>query len=172
MDEYLTSQETERLVIRPLNQNDVSSWESFIADDSAFRYYPKTMKIDKDLAQSWVDRQLTRYSEDGFGLMALESKETGKLIGQCGLIKQEVDGQDEIEIGYHIIEEYRAKGYATEAAEFFKFFAFKELAVESVISIIHAENVASQMVASRNGMVKEKSTIWKDMKSFIYRAWR
>jgi len=172
MNEYLTSRETKRLVIRPLNQNDVKSWESFVSDGSGFRYYPNTMKIDKNMAQTWIDRQLMRYNQDGFGLMALESKETGELIGQCGLIKQEVDGKDEIEIGYHIIEEHRAKGYATEAAEYFKFFAFEQLSIKSVISIIHAENVASQMVASRNGMVKEKSTIWKEMKSFIYRAWR
>ena len=172
MSEYLTSQETQRLIIRQLNDGDVNSWEAFLSDGSPFRYYPKTMTIDKNTAKDWVDRQIRRYEKDGFGLMALECKETGQLVGQCGLIRQQIDGKDELEIGYHIIEEYRTKGYASEAAQYFKHFAFEQLEVKSVISIIHPDNVASQMVASRNGMIKEKTTIWNEMKSFVYRAIR
>ena len=169
MTEYLTIQQSERLIIRPLNQSDVETWKEFLSNERATKHFPDAMST-PDFAQKWIDSQLKRYNNKGMGLMALEHKLTGNLIGQCGLLTQEVDGVDEVEIGYHVMPQYWAQGYATEAAIFFKNFAFENKIADSVISIIHAENVGSQMVASRNGMTKEKTTIWRDMKAFVYRV--
>ncbi|MBT5403741.1 MAG: GNAT family N-acetyltransferase [Crocinitomicaceae bacterium] len=170
MHAQLTNQNTERLSIRMLTENDIDSWELFLKDTDVFEYYPSTMQYNENYAHDWITKQIQRYQDEGFGLMALIDKESGVLIGQCGLIRQKLDGLDEVEIGYHIRKEYRGNGYATEAAKHFKKVAFNQLFLDSVISIIHPENIASQMVASRNGMTKEKSTLWQGMKSFVYRV--
>lgn len=170
MSSRITIQNTERLIVRPLNEDDIQKWDVFLKDSDVFKYYPNTMKYNENYAEYWVNVQIERYRDKGFGLMALEDKISGNLIGQCGLIRQKLDGLEEVEIGYHLLKEHRGQGYATEAAQHFKALAFNQLFLDSVISIIHPENIASQMVASRNGMTKEKSTIWQGMKSFLYRV--
>ena len=83
---------------------------------------------------------------------------TGELIGDCGLIRQNVDGVDEIEIGYHARRDLWGQGYASEAAQACRDHGFANLAVGRLISLIRPENLASRRVAEKNGM-----TIWKEV---------
>ncbi|MEG0340515.1 MAG: GNAT family N-acetyltransferase, partial [Oscillospiraceae bacterium] len=105
-----------------------------------------------DEAQSWLDRQLHRYQEDGFGLYAVILKENGEMIGQCGLTTQDYNNEKVVEIGYLFQKTYWHKGYATEAAIACKEYAFTVLGIDEVFSIIRDTNIASQRVAMRNGM--------------------
>lgn len=50
--------------------------------------------------QDWLDNQLRRYENDGFGLWAAVAKETGDFVGQVGLTKQETPRGTETEIGW------------------------------------------------------------------------
>ena len=51
-------------------------------------------------AWEWLDRQIARYQTDGFGLWAVILKETGQMIGQCGLTWQDFNGKQVLEVGY------------------------------------------------------------------------
>ena len=109
--------------------------------------------------QDWLDRQLRRYREDGFGLWAVVLKESGEVIGQCGLTMQEWDGRRVPEIGYLFQKAFWHRGYATEAAAACRAYAFGTLDIPEVFSIIRDTNIASQNVARRNSMtVKGKFT--------------
>jgi RimJ/RimL family protein N-acetyltransferase len=99
----------------------------------------------------------------------LLEKESNEFIGQCGLIKQEVDGKTEIEVGYHVFKKYWGRGFAPEAAKIFLEYAFNNNLSDSVISIIHVGNTKSQRVADKNGLTREKQTRWSDLDVFIYR---
>ena len=101
--------------------------------------------------------------------MALIEKTSGCFVGQCGLLTQKIEGKEELEIGYHLIPEFWKNGYATEAAKIIKVFAFENDLTESLISIIHSENIASQKVAERIGMSRHSTTIFRDMEAFVYR---
>lgn len=103
-------------------------------------------------AQSWLHRQLDRYHNDGFGLWAVILKETGEMIGQCGVLTQEYNGQTILEVGYLFQKAFWHKGYASEAAISCKNYAFDKLDAEEVFSMIRDTNLASQKVAGRNGM--------------------
>ena len=48
----------------------------------------------------WPERQITRYRKWGFGLRGVVLKETGELIGQCGLTMQPWKEQEVLEISY------------------------------------------------------------------------
>jgi RimJ/RimL family protein N-acetyltransferase len=99
----------------------------------------------------------------------LIEKDSGQLVGQCGLLVQEVDEKQELEIGYSILPDYRNKGYASEAAQKCRNFAFENNFSDSLISIIHVDNIRSEKVALNNGMRKTKSTIYKEIPVNIFR---
>lgn len=99
-----------------------------------------------------INKQLERYRDDGFGVMSVILKDTEELIGQCGLSMQPVEDREVPEIGYIFQKAYWHKGYATEAAIACKEYAFTELNIDEVFSLIRDSNLASQNVAKRNGM--------------------
>lgn len=168
LNTYLNVKETERMIIRPLSLNDIPSWEKFIMDKEATKFIPSGRKLDPIHARIWIERQLDRYKKDGYGLMALIEKSSNKFIGQCGLIVQEIDHVKELEIGYHLLPKYWNKGYASEAAHKVKVIGFENEETKSLISIIHPDNLASQKVALRNGMIKSARTNFKGQEVFIY----
>ena len=73
----------------------------------------------------------------------------GKVIGDCGLSFQDVEGRRELEIGYHVMERDRGKGYATEAARVCLDFGFTRTPCEKICSIVRPWNTASCAVAAR-----------------------
>lgn len=100
----------------------------------------------------------------------LTLKTTGNLIGLCGLLIQTVGGIQELEIGYSVLPQYWYKGYATEAAKKCREFAFGNKLAESLISIIHIDNIPSQRVAIKNGMYLDKTTTYTNNQVHIFRV--
>jgi ribosomal-protein-alanine N-acetyltransferase len=82
----------------------------------------------------------------------------GELIGDCGLVRQSVDGVDEIEIGYHVRRDLWGQGYASEAARACRDYGFASFEVDRLVSLIRPENMASRRVAEKNGM-----SVWKEV---------
>lgn len=93
-----------------------------------------------------------------FECLPVEEKRTGRLIGQCALLKKEIDGAREIELVYVINAAEWGKGYATEAAAALARYALGELGLARLIALIHPENAASERVALKLGMRFEKET--------------
>jgi ribosomal-protein-alanine N-acetyltransferase len=169
---YLTPKQTDRLIIRPLTWEDAEPWNAFLNDSVCTKYFPEAFLAPENRSELWIESQLKRYEDERFGLMALVEKETNAFVGQCGLLHQEINETDELEIGYHFFRDYHGKGYASKAAQFFKKMAFHFTEVPSVISLIDPENKQSQAVATRNGMTPEGRTIHKDEEAVIYRVMR
>jgi len=92
--------ETPRLLLREFVPEDVDALALVISDPVTMRYYPTP--YDRPAVEQWIQRNRTRYAKDGHGLWAMILKSTGELIGDCGLINQDVDGTIELEIGYHV----------------------------------------------------------------------
>lgn len=163
--------QTARLKFRSLSMEDKKALMEFFNSPEALKYFT-TIPPGEQSCIMWIQRQLDRYSNDGYGLCAIEDKVSGKLLGMCGLLKQEVDGETELEVGYSFLPTSWGKGYASEAAIACKEFAFENNMSDSIISIIHIDNIPSQKVAIRNGMKKEKETIWRELPVFIFRVGR
>jgi ribosomal-protein-alanine N-acetyltransferase len=99
---------------------------------------------------------------------AVIDRETGRLIGYCGFLHQEVDGAKEIEIGYRLHPDFCNRGLATEAARAVRDHAFRDLQLERVISLIHPDNHASRRVTEKNGMTIEKHTTFRGFPTTIF----
>lgn len=166
---YLTEHTTQRLIIRPLTEEHILPWVDYLSNPLTMRYFPDFLRLEASTqAPIWIQRQQERYSNNQFGLLALYLHD-GTFIGQCGLLSQEVDGETILEIGYHLYPAYWGKGFATEAATYFKAYAVEHQLSPFVVSMIHPDNTPSQAVASRNGMIPWKNTVWRDISVVIYR---
>ncbi len=142
--------ETQRLFLRELEINDFSNLCKILQDKDVMYAYEHAFD-DKEVFQ-WLQKQLFRYKEYGFGLWAVILKENTEFIGQCGLSLQDYNDKQVIEIGYLFRKDYWHKGYAFEAASACKKYAFETLNAKEVFSIIRQNNTASQKVALKNGM--------------------
>ena len=125
--------ETERLFLREMNMEDFDALYRVLADPDIMRHYPYT--FDEDRVRRWIERNMKRYREDGFGLWAVCLKDSGEMIGDCGLTLQSINGKLLPEIGYHIRGDWQRKGYAREAARAVRKFWFHVLRLSSLTSI-------------------------------------
>lgn len=142
--------DTKRLYLREMNENDMDSLKAILQDTITMHAYEHAFSDEE--CHIWLDKQLARYQTDGFGLWAVIEKKSDCMIGQCGLSWQAVEKQPHLEIGYLFNRAYWHQGYASEAAQACKNYAFETLKQERICSIIRDNNVASQKVAKRNGM--------------------
>src|SRR5204863_8547304 len=90
--------ETERLRLRPMEQGDLSALLDVLGDAATMRFYDHPFSQDDVVA--WIRRTEERYEQHGFGLLAVDLN--GTCIGDCGPALQEVEGVDEVELGWHI----------------------------------------------------------------------
>lgn len=141
---------TERLALRDLTEGDLPALRAILQDPETMTAYEGPFD-DVEVA-AWLRRMQERYRDDGFGLWAVELRETGEVIGQCGITFQEIDGDRVREVGYLFNRAYWHRGYATEAATACRDFAFAELGAERVYAQVRDTNLASMNVAIRLGM--------------------
>lgn len=142
--------ETERLFLRELTEADFEGLYAVLADSDITEHYPYT--FDAARVRNWISRNRERYATDGFGLWAVVLKETGALIGDCGITIQPIHGQLLPEIGYHIRKDQQCKGYASEAAAACIRWAFENCRFPAVYSYMKYTNLPSQRTAMKNGM--------------------
>ena len=151
--------ETERLILREMVQSDFPLLCKCLQDPDVMLLAFGHVFSDKEV-QDNLDKQIWRYENHGFGVWSVILKETGELIGQCGLSMQPYNDREVPEIGYVFQKEHWHKGYAIEAAAACKEYAFTVQNIDEVFSIIRDTNIASQNVAKRNGMtIKDKTDI-------------
>ena len=166
--------ETPRLLLREMTTSDLPAICRVLQDEKTMYAYEHAFSDEE--AQAWLNNQLRRYREDGFGLWAVVLKESGEIIGQCGITLQDVNGEWVPEVGYLFERAYWHQGFATEAAIACKEYAFNVLGLDTVYTIIRDNNIASQNVAKRNGMTVcgriVKHYYGMDMPHLVYRAER
>nr|WP_288933930.1 GNAT family N-acetyltransferase [uncultured Allomuricauda sp.] len=171
MSKYLLqNQETERLAFRQLKESDFEDWLPFYRNPKSTQYWEGLPTDPIEACRIQFDRVFERYENDLGGMNALISKESGALVGICGLLVQTVDNITELEIGYSVLPKFWLQGYAFEAAQKCKEFAFDNNFAPSLISIIHVDNIPSQKVAKRNSMFLDKTTIYKNNPVHIFRV--
>ncbi len=149
--------ETPRLILRHLDMNDLDDLFALYSDPEIRRHFPEGV-----LTLAETREHLEWYMEGPrdnpeLGLWATIHKETGKFIGRCGLLPWEIDGKLEIEVAYLLDKHFWHQGLATEAAKGILAYAFDNLNLSRIICLMHPDNLASQRVAQRLGMMLEGS---------------
>lgn len=142
--------ETKRLILREYTFDDFEDLYEIVSDGETMKHYPKP--FDQEKTRNWIQWNIENYRIFGFGLWVVVLKESGKMIGDCGVTMQTINGKIKPEIGYHIHKDYQNKGYATEATKKCKEFIFENTTFNRIYSYMKYTNVASYSVAIKNGM--------------------
>src|SRR5438874_273161 len=134
--------ETDRLILRPMRAEDSHALLKVFGDPRVMESFGASV-FDFEQMEKWVQRNLDHQETYGYGLFTILEKETGLIIGDCGLEHMEIDGESETELGYDLRSDYWNRGLATEAATAVRDFAFNSLQIPRLISLIRLGNTAS-----------------------------
>lgn len=132
---------TKRLLLREMNMDDFDSLYRVLADSDIMQHYPYS--FDEQRVKGWIERNIERYRIFGFGLWAVCLKDTGEMIGDCGLTMQNIGGTIKPEIGYHIRHDMQKKGYAKEAATAVRDWTFNNTTYNEIYSYMKYTNEPS-----------------------------
>jgi [ribosomal protein S5]-alanine N-acetyltransferase len=161
--------ETKRLIIREYSHNDIEKLNIILSNSITMSFWPAPFTLER--TEAWVKTNMRRYKELGYGRWALISKDTGELIGDCGIMITEIDGTQEQDLGYIIHYPYWKNRFATEAAEACKEFALNDLGVKRLCANMAFNHEGSRKVAEKIGMKKEKEFYNKrnrDILTYLY----
>ena len=154
---------TNRLEIQYFTSDDLESLHDIMKKSEVM--YAWECGFTKAETKKWLDNQLLRYKNDGYGYFAVTLK-NGKLIGQAGLGKSEINGEMITELGYIFDNSVWGQGYALEAARACVDLAFNEYNIDKLYCTIRPENTRSVNLALKLGMTQmsEYVKIYNDKK--------
>ena len=147
--------ETKRLLLRKYTEEDIPALHKILSDPVTMSFWPKPFSEEQSLA--WIARVLKSYNVHCFGRLKIILKESGELIGDCGIVfDNTIDGIIENDLGYIIHHPHWRKGYASEAANAVVSFAMGVLGIDRICANMAFNNIASIKTAKKTGMLKEK----------------
>src|SRR5918995_6017300 len=159
--------ETERLPLRPYLLEDLDDLHAMFSDPEHMRWWPAP--FDRETTRAWLERQLEGYRRRGFALWIVEERATGAFLGTAGPTLQLVEEVDEVEIGWHTRPGRKGEGIAPEAGAAARDWAFANLEVDHLISLVRPENRPSGRVAEKIGMHVDREVDYKGLRHHVYR---
>jgi ribosomal-protein-alanine N-acetyltransferase len=137
--------ETERLTLRRFRPEDAATLDRWASDEEFQRHLGPPQRGADSIARHEV-----HWAERGFGLLGVEWKETGELIGRAGPQYHRA-WADDPEVGWSVDPAWWGRGIATEAGRASVGWAFGELGFARVVSITTEANAASRRVMEKLG---------------------
>jgi len=141
--------ETARLRLVALAARHFDAYAAMLADADTSRYIGDGRPLDRATAWRSLAMLIGHWQLRGYGMWAVERKDSGEFIGRAGLIHPE--GWPDLELGWMLTPEARHHGYATEAAQAVQDYVWRELHAKRVISLVRLGNDASDRLAERLG---------------------
>jgi [ribosomal protein S5]-alanine N-acetyltransferase len=148
---------TDRLVIRPYVIGDVQEAWELMQDPELFTYlHMEAMSLDEyqELFQWLIDSYDTPYDEDFKYSFAVTLKESGDMVGWCGVGRLDLNPSDK-EIYYLIGRRYWGNGYASEAVTALIDYCFNVIRLPRIVAKVDPKNVASKTILEKNGFTFE-----------------
>ena len=158
--------ETPCLILCPFREEDIDLLAELMANTGFMRF--SLGVFTREQTRAFVDKIIGWERRGLPSQFALIHRSDNRLIGYCGFSHQQVDGTEEIEIGYRLDPDYWSRGLATEGAQAVRDHAFRDLKLPRVISLIHPDNLRSRRVAEKNGMKIEKKTVFRGFPTLVF----
>ena len=122
----------------------------------------------RDKIRRWIERKVECYRSDGFGLLAIEDRASGDVIGDCGPTIQQVDGEALVELGWHVLRARQGEGIATEAARACRDHLLATTEISPLIALVRPENAPSRRAAEKLGMSVWRETLHAGCGHLVY----
>ncbi len=149
--------ETPRLRLRPLREDDAEALARIFSDPEVVRYSGGRSPTLSEVADGIRSHISTYYRDGRFGLLAVERRDTGEVVGRVGFLTTELDEHADAELHYHLCPSAWGNGLATEATRAVLGWATGERGLVRVVAAIHPDNGASIRVAEKCGL-----RFWKE----------
>ena len=159
---------TPRLRLRPFHRSDAEELYAIYS-------HPRVQALIGTHTRQEVDQEIAfdiaHQASHGWSLWAMEERESGRLIGDCGLRPLEMRGP-EIELGYDLHPDQWGRGLASEAARASVGLGLGVLAIERVVAVVKPGHAASRRVLEKAGLslVGERRAYGEDL--LLYEARR
>ncbi|HEY8237897.1 MAG TPA: GNAT family N-acetyltransferase [Candidatus Limnocylindrales bacterium] len=147
--------DTERLRLRGWRASDLAPFAALNADPEVMEHFPE--RLDRRSSDALVARIEAAWTENSFGLWAVERRVDGLFIGFVGLSRPSFEAQftPAIEVGWRLARGAWGFGYATEAARAAVRYGFEILGLDEIVSFTVPANVRSRQVMERLGMQRD-----------------
>ena len=146
--------ETERLLLRRVDKNDVNEIFSMRSNAETMQYIPRPLVINKEEAPTYIALLDSGIEKNEAINWAITFKGENKLLGIIGFYRTKFE-DFRSEIGYMLLSENHGKGIASEAVERALNYGFNEMNLHSIEAVIDPRNYASERVLQKNGFIKE-----------------
>jgi [ribosomal protein S5]-alanine N-acetyltransferase len=143
--------ETKRLIVRRLTVDDAPFILELLNEPAFLRFIgDRGVRSEADAVKYITDVPLASYAKHGFGMFRVELKETGEVLGLCGLLQR--DSLDAVDIGFAFLQRYWGKGYAYESASAMMDYARKVVGLTRLVAITAPDNESSRRVLEKIGL--------------------
>ena len=154
--------ETERLLLRPPEPEDLTAVYRLVSDPEVMRWLSQSGEPETvDGAAARLERWARAWEIDGFGHFMVVERDTGAVVGRVGFLVwdepwrpgllAEIGDSAEIELGWSLERAAWGHGYATEAARVARDWGLEHIELRRLISLIAHDNTRSQRVAVKIG---------------------
>ena len=146
---------TDRLLLDELTLDDAGFIVELLNDESFLRFIgDKGVRTEEDARKYLLEGPIKSYRDNGFGLLAVRRLDDGRPLGMCGLVRRDV--LEYPDIGFAFLPDYRANGYAFEAAGAVLAHAWGELRMTRLLGICNPDNAASIRLLEKAGFTFER----------------
>jgi ribosomal-protein-alanine N-acetyltransferase len=159
--------ETERLTLRPFQEQDVDRMAELFANPDFMRFSLGAYTR-REQTIAFIEKVMRWDREQRPSQFGVAVRGEPRLIGYCGFFDQSEHGVEDIEIGYRLHPDSWNKGIATEAARAVRDHAFRGLKLPRVISLIHPDNAPSRRVAEKNGMTVAREIVFRGFPTQVF----
>ncbi len=154
--------ETERLLLRKPQLEDADGAAELLADPKVMHWLGG-QTVPREDVPAVLAKWISRWGDNGCGPFSVLRREDGRWLGRVGILVWDTrdawthgtfTGSGEFaqpELGWAFASEHWGQGYATEAARAAREWAYGDLGVKRLVSLIDPANVSSQRVAERLG---------------------
>ena len=159
--------ETERLVARPIAQDDFAVL-SLLHHDERVMATLGGIRSDEQ-TRAFLDHKTGHWARFGYGMWMFNHRATGEFVGRGGLQKIVIGGNLEIEVGYTLRADYFGQGYGTEMARGIVDVATRELGLSDLVAFTLPDNAASRRVMEKSGFAYERTLMHEGEEHVLYR---
>ena len=150
-----------------MEKSDIEDFVQMFADPKVMASFD-VASFERSQLELWIQRNLTHQNNFGYGLFSVILKTNDLLIGNCGLQRMEIGGVEVVELGYEFRSDYWNKGYATEAAGAVRDFAFQQLHLPQLTSLVRVDNLGAMRVSEKIGMSRTAEITHNNLRYWQY----
>jgi RimJ/RimL family protein N-acetyltransferase len=119
---------------------------------------------------AYLARNLEHWAEHGFGIWMLREIESGTMAGRAVLRHLDLEGVDEVEVGYGFLPEFWGQGLATEIARACVRLGLERLRLQSLVAVTLTTNLRSQRVLRKASLAYERAITYANLPQLLYRT--